>query len=67
MTISADKPSELELNDSSAPDYGEILYSVLSTALDIVPLSEPEKSRELIRHGKLSFLFDGDGRFLAQN
>jgi len=44
-------------------DFGNILYSLLSSVLDAVPFSEPERVREHIRQGRWGFLFDGEGRF----
>jgi hypothetical protein len=66
LTISADVESQIELLDFVAPDFGHILYSVLSSALDIVPFPEPEQTRALIREGKWGVLFDGEGRFQEQ-
>jgi len=66
LTISGDVPSQIEMLDFVAPDFGHILYSVLSSALDVVPFPEPEKTRALIREGKWGFLLDGDGRFQEQ-
>lgn len=66
VTISADVPSEIELLDFNTPDFGEILYAVLSSALDVVPFPEPEKTIDLIRQGRWGFLFDGEGRFQEQ-
>ena len=63
LTISADVPPELELLDFVPADFGNVLYSVLSSALDIVPFPEPEETRAPIREGRWSFLFDGEGRF----
>ncbi len=52
--------------DFNPPDFGEILYSVLSSALDAVPFPEPEKTSAMIREGRWGFLFDGEGRFQEQ-
>ena len=40
LTISADVPARIELLDFAAPDFGNILYSVLSSALEVVPFAE---------------------------
>jgi hypothetical protein len=63
LTISAEVLAELEFLDFVPSDFGNVLYSVLSSVLDVVPFPEPQTVREHIRQGRWGFLFDGEGRF----
>jgi hypothetical protein len=61
LIISADVPDQMVLREFRPSEFGHILYSVLSSVLDVVPI--PQETRTLIQEGRWGFLFDGEGRF----
>jgi len=61
LTILADLPELIERSDYIPAEFGEILYSILSTKE--VSLPGPELTKEYIRQGRWTFLFDSEGRF----
>jgi hypothetical protein len=64
ITISADVAKAVHAKERIPSEFGEILYSLLSSAIPAIPFPNPEEVTEHIRQGRWSFLFDGEGHFI---
>ena len=64
ITISADVTEVVRGREGALSEFGEILYSVLRSAIPVVPFPDPAEVIAHIRRGRWSFMFDGNGKFV---
>jgi hypothetical protein len=61
--IAANVPNELDWNEGDLSQYGAMLYSACEDLLSIYQNDNIEEVKELVKQGRITFLFDENGNF----
>jgi hypothetical protein len=62
--ILADVPEVVELEKAESTEFGRLLYWCCEDIIRALPSGDQERISHHIKEGTLSFLFDGDGKFV---